>query len=67
MIYVGGEVSWQLRLQKVVAFVEYMALVEAEKEFIWMKNFLRELGMKQEKFLLQCDNQSAIHLAKNDV
>ena len=44
---------------------EYMAAVEAEKELIWMKNFLNELGMKQERFLLHCDNQSAIHLAKN--
>ena len=42
-----------------------MAVVEADKEVIWMKNFLSELGMKQEKFLLHCDNQSAIHLAKN--
>ena len=29
------------------------------------EEFLSELGMKQEKFLLHCDNQSAIHLAKN--
>ena len=42
-----------------------MATVKADKELIWMKNFLGELGMKQEKFLLHCDNQSAIHLAKN--
>ena len=44
---------------------EYMAVVEAGKELIWMKNFLIELGMKQEIFVLHCDNQSAIHLAKN--
>ena len=44
-----------------------MAAVEAEKELIWMKNFLNELGMKQERFLLHCDNQSAIQLAKNVV
>ena len=30
-----------------------------------MRDFLSKLGMKQEKFLLHCDNQSAIHLAKN--
>ena len=30
-----------------------------------MKNFLQELGHKQEKYNLFCDNQSAIHLAKN--
>ena len=61
--------SWQSRLQKVVSLstieAEYMAVVEAGKELIWMRDFLSELGMKQEKFLLHCDNQSVIHLAKN--
>ena len=32
-----------------------------------MRNFLSELGMKQREFLLHCDNQSAINLAKNVV
>ena len=61
--------SWQSRLQKTVALstteAKYMAAVEASKELIWMRNFLSELEMKQEEFLLHCDNQSAIHLAKN--
>jgi transposase InsO family protein len=69
MTYSGGAVSWQSRLQKVVALstteAEYMAAVEAGKELIWMRDFLNELGVKQEEFLLHCDNQSAIHLAKN--
>ena len=43
----------------------YMTTMEAGKELIWMRHFLSELGMKQEKFVLHCDNQSAIHLAKN--
>lgn len=30
-----------------------------------MKSFLLELGVEQDKYVLQCDNQSAIHLAKN--
>ena len=30
-----------------------------------MKNFLQELGMKQEKYVLFYDSQSVIHLAKN--
>ena len=42
-----------------------MAAVEAGKELIWMRNFLTELGMKQKEFVLHCDSQSAIHLAKN--
>jgi hypothetical protein len=35
------------------------------KEVLWMKNFLQELDMNQEKYTLYCDSQSAIHLAKN--
>ena len=58
--YAGGAVSWQSRLQKAVALstteAEYVAAVEAEKELIWMKNVLSELGMKQETFQLHCDN-----------
>lgn len=30
-----------------------------------MKNFLQELDVKQDKYVLFCDGQSAIHLAKN--
>ena len=41
-----------------------MVAVEVGKELISMKKFLSELGMKQENFLLHCDNQSAIQLAK---
>ncbi|CAH9126150.1 unnamed protein product [Cuscuta epithymum] len=59
------------RLQKSVALstteAEYMAIAEAAKEMIWLKNFLSELGMKQGDCDLYCDNQSAIHLAKNPV
>mgnify|MGYP000630292865 CR=1 FL=1 len=44
---------------------EYMAVVEANKEIMWMKEFIGELGIPQEEFQIHCDNQSAIHLAKN--
>ena len=50
MTYVGGAVSWQSRLQKSVALstteAEYMVVVEAGKEVIWMKDFIRELGIR---------------------
>ena len=69
MTYVGGAVSWQTRLQKFMALsttdAEYMAVVEVGKEVIWMKNIIRELGIRQEEFRLHCDSQSAIHLVKN--
>ena len=47
---------------------KYMAMVvvEAGKEFIWMKNFLNKLGINHKRFLLHYDNQSAINLGKND-
>lgn len=30
-----------------------------------MQRFFGELGIKQDKYLLHCDSQSVIHLAKN--
>ena len=30
-----------------------------------MKQFVRQLGFTQKRYVLYCDNQSAIHLAKN--
>ena len=69
MTYVGGAVLWQSRLQKVVALsttkAEYMAAAKANKEIIWMKEFIGELGIQEDEFQLHCDNQSVIHLAKN--
>ena len=44
---------------------EYMAVVEAGKEVLWMKDFIGELGIRQDEYRLYCDSQSAIHLAKN--
>ena len=69
MTYVGGAVSWQSRLQKAMALLtteaEYMVAIKANREIIWMRDFISELGMRQEHFRVHSDNQSAIHLAKN--
>ena len=69
MTYAGGAVSWQSRLQKTVALstmeAEYMVAVEADKEILWMKDFIGQLGIRQDEYRLYCDNQSAIDLAKN--
>ena len=43
---------------------DYMAPIEANKEVLWMKGFIGELGIQQEEFRLYCDSQSAIHFAK---
>uniref|UniRef100_A0A803MQJ7 Retrovirus-related Pol polyprotein from transposon TNT 1-94 n=1 Tax=Chenopodium quinoa TaxID=63459 RepID=A0A803MQJ7_CHEQI len=69
MTFAGGAISWQSRLQKCVALstteAEYIVVTETCKELLWMKNFLQELGIKQDKYTLYCDDQSAIHQAKN--
>ena len=44
---------------------EYIAGAEVCKELLWMANFLEELVLNQERHILCCDSQSAIHLAKN--
>ena len=61
--------SWKANLQLVVAIstteVEYKAMTEVVKEAIWLKGITEELGMYRGKVIVYCDNQSAIHLAKN--
>jgi hypothetical protein len=56
-------------LQKCIALstveAEFIAATEACKELLWMKNFLKELGFTQARYVLYCDNQSAIYLGKN--
>ncbi|GJX68527.1 retrovirus-related pol polyprotein from transposon TNT 1-94 [Tanacetum coccineum] len=37
------------------------------KELLWLKRFLQELGFKQQRYAVLCDNQSTIHLAKNSM
>ena len=67
--FAGGAVAWQSRLQKCVALstteAEFIAATEACKELLWMKKFIQELGISQERYVLFCDSQSAIHLGKN--
>jgi hypothetical protein len=60
MTYVGGAVSWKSRLPKCVSlsttYSEYISAVDACKEVLWMKNFLQELCIKQDKYTLFCDS-----------
>ena len=64
-------VSWKSTLQSTVALsttkVEYMAITEAIKEAIWLQGLLDDLGVGQKQVTVFCDNQSAIHLAKDQV
>ena len=69
MTFAGGAVFWQSKLQKCVALstteAEYIAITKGCKEALWMKKFLKELGMQQEKYTVYSDSQSVIHLSKN--
>ena len=38
---------------------------EVAKELLWMQKLLQELSLSQEKYVLYCHIQSAIHLSKN--
>ena len=46
---------------------EYMAINEASKEAMWLKEICAELGFKQHGIKLYCDSQSALSLARNPV
>ncbi|KAE8653948.1 hypothetical protein F3Y22_tig00117056pilonHSYRG00559 [Hibiscus syriacus] len=67
----GGPICWKSTVQSVVALstieAEYMAAPEAAKEALWLTGLVKELGVQQGGVHLICDNQSAIHLAKNQV
>ena len=42
-----------------------MAAVEASKEALWLRGLVRTFGIVQDSVRVHCDNQSAIHLAKD--
>eukprot|EP00252_Welwitschia_mirabilis_P025929 TRINITY_DN8284_c0_g2_i1.p1 TRINITY_DN8284_c0_g2~~TRINITY_DN8284_c0_g2_i1.p1 ORF type:complete len:122 (-),score=23.98 TRINITY_DN8284_c0_g2_i1:45-386(-) len=44
---------------------EYIAMTEATKEMIWLRRLLDWFELKQHQYVIYCDSQSAIHLAKN--
>jgi len=66
----GGSVTYSSKKQGSVALSstesEYMALLHALKELIWLHRFLKEIGYDTDKQnTIFCDNQSAIALAHN--
>ena len=44
---------------------DYISITESFKEALWIRKFLEELGLQQEKYVVYSDCQSAIHLSKN--
>lgn len=67
----GTAITWKATLQSVVALstteAEFTAVTEAIKEALWLKGFISELGIRQDKVVVHCDSQSAIHLSKHQV
>ncbi|KAJ4705295.1 Retrovirus-related Pol polyprotein from transposon TNT 1-94 [Melia azedarach] len=64
-------VSWKATLQPTVTLstteAEYMALIEAAKEGIWLKGLVSDLGLHHDQAIVYCDSLSAICLAKDQV
>ncbi|XP_074270623.1 uncharacterized protein LOC141594507 [Silene latifolia] len=68
----SSPVSWRAKKQATVskstAEAEYRAMGSATSELIWVKSFLASLGVFHTKPMeLCCENQAAIHIAKNPV
>ena len=66
-----GAVTWSSKKQAIVALssteAEYVAQTHAAKELIWLRTILGELNSPfEEPTTLNCDNQGAIALAKDN-
>jgi hypothetical protein len=66
----GSAITWSSKRQQTVASstveAEYIAMAEAAREAIWLRNLLRELGFKSLLTTkLHVDNQGALRLALN--
>ena len=61
-------ISWKAELQDTIvllmAEVEYIAVVEASKEALWLRGLVEMFSIVQDSVRVHCDNQSAIHLVK---
>jgi hypothetical protein len=66
----GSCVSWRATLHHVVAWSciedEFMSVIEAVKEAIWMHGFLGDFGIEQVDRVVFCDSQSVIHHVKDE-
>jgi len=63
--------SWCSILQSTVTLsttkAEYIAIMEAMKEAIWLQGLLDDLRIEQDLLKINCDSMSAIYLAKNQM
>jgi len=67
----GCAISWKSTLQSTVALssteAEYMEIIKAIKEAIWLKAFLGEIASLDDPIRIFCDNQSFIHLTNDQM
>jgi hypothetical protein len=64
----GSPIVWSSRRQRTVSAstteAEYIAITEAGREIMWLRELLETLGYSQQITTLRCDNQGAIALTK---
>jgi hypothetical protein len=67
----NNPISWNSKRQSTVATstaeAEYMAMYETVREILWVQKLMLDLIFKCDSVKIHCDNQSAIHIAKNPV
>lgn len=69
---IGGSISWSSKRQDIVTLstteAEYVSLTHAAKEAIWLQNLLNEIfpNTQFSPITINCDNQGAIALSKDD-
>ena len=68
----NSPISWKSKKQSTVARssaeAEYRAMAQAATEITWLVSLLKELGVTHlQPVTLHCDNQSALHIARNPV
>lgn len=68
-ILAGAPISWEARKQRTIALssteAEYMAISEATKEAMYLRDMLNSVGMECDCVTLFNDNQGAIKLAQS--
>lgn len=64
-------ITWKSQLQPLVTLsstdAEYVAIIEAVKECIWLKGILKELNFMHDKPIMFTDSQRTLSLSKNPV
>ena len=67
----GGAISWSSRKQHIVMLssteAKYVVQTHAAKEALWLRSFIGEIrGTCRESMSINCDNQGAITLSKDN-